>query len=45
VPLKRAEQSKELMAKLGAEVTLKIYKGMGHTINQDEINWATQAHF
>lgn len=38
VPLKRAEQSKEVLEKLGADVTLKIYKGMGHIINEDEIN-------
>jgi phospholipase/carboxylesterase len=39
VPLVRSEQSKELMEKLGADVTLKVYKGMAHTINEDEINW------
>lgn len=39
VPLVRSEQSKELMEKLGANVTLKVYKGMTHTINDDEINW------
>ena len=39
VPLSRSEQSKEIMQKLGADVTLKVYQGMGHTINQDEINW------
>lgn len=39
VPLSRSEQSRDLMTKLGAQVTLKVYKGMGHTINQDEIAW------
>ncbi len=39
VPLARAEQSKDIMKKLGADVTLKVYHGMGHTINADEINW------
>jgi phospholipase/carboxylesterase len=39
VPLVRSEQSKELMEKLGADVTLKVYKGMAHTINEDEISW------
>jgi len=39
VPLLRTKQSKEVMEKLGAHVTLKVYKGMGHTITEDEINW------
>jgi phospholipase/carboxylesterase len=39
IPLSRSEESKEIMKKLGADVTLKVYKGMGHTINEDEINW------
>lgn len=39
VPLIRSEQSRELMKKLGADVTLKVYKGMAHTINADEIKW------
>lgn len=37
VPLERVEQSKELLEKHGGEVILKVYKGMGHTINDDEI--------
>jgi phospholipase/carboxylesterase len=39
VPLVRSEQSKIIMEKIGADVTLKIYKGMGHTINEEEIAW------
>lgn len=39
VPLARSEQSKAIMQKLGAVVTLKVYPGMEHTINEDEINW------
>lgn len=45
VPLIRAEQSKELMEKLGAHVTLKVYKGMAHTINDDEIEWVRKNIF
>lgn len=37
VPLIRSEQSKALIEKLGGDVTLKVYKGMDHTINEDEI--------
>lgn len=39
VPLLRSQQSKEIMEKLGADVTLKVYIGMGHTINENEIQW------
>ncbi len=39
VPLERSEQSKVLLEKLGANVTLKVYEGRAHTITQDEINW------
>lgn len=42
VPLHRSEESKKILEGLGANVTLKIYKGMGHTINEDEINWVNQ---
>jgi phospholipase/carboxylesterase len=37
VPLERSEQSKQLMESMGANVVLKIYPGMLHTINEDEI--------
>ena len=37
VPLLRAEESKLLLEKNGADVTLKIYPNMAHTIIQDEI--------
>jgi phospholipase/carboxylesterase len=37
VPLQRSEESEAVMEKLGARVTLKVYPGMGHTINADEI--------
>jgi phospholipase/carboxylesterase len=37
VPVERSENSKETMESLGARVQLKIYPGMAHTINQDEI--------
>ena len=42
VPLIRSEQTKDIMKKLGADVTLKVYQGMGHTINDDEINWVKE---
>ncbi|MDN3656082.1 dienelactone hydrolase family protein [Ferruginibacter paludis] len=42
VPLKRSEESKSIMENLGADVALKVYPGMGHTINQDEIEWVNK---
>ena len=40
VPLRRIEQTAEAMERLGAAVTKRIYEGMGHTINADEIGFA-----
>jgi phospholipase/carboxylesterase len=37
VPLKRTEDSKEILENLGANVTLKIYPDRPHTIIEDEI--------
>jgi len=37
VPLIRSEESKRILEALGAQVTLKVYPGMPHTINPDEI--------
>lgn len=37
IPAGRVERSADLLRGLGAEVTLKIYPGMGHTVNRDEI--------
>lgn len=42
IPLKRSEQSKELMKKLGAHVTLKVYEGRPHTISEEEITFAKE---
>ena len=43
IPLYRSEESKEVLTALGADVKLKVYPNMAHTINQDEIesvrNW------
>ncbi len=37
VPLSRVGESSAAMEKLDGEVTERIYPGMGHTINQDEV--------
>ena len=40
VPEARIDESEVILRQLGASVTKKIYPGMGHTINQDEIKQA-----
>jgi predicted esterase len=37
IPAQRVRQSAEVMRRLGGEVTMRLYPGMGHTINEDEI--------
>ena len=37
VPVQRVNESAALLSNMGAKVIEKIYPGMGHTINQDEI--------
>lgn len=39
IPLARVNESTEVLTKLGGNVTERIYPGMGHTINQDEIDF------
>lgn len=37
IPAGRVERSASILRDLGAQVTLRIYPGMGHTVNGDEI--------
>jgi predicted esterase len=37
IPKERVEESARLLGELGGDVTLRLYPGLGHTINQDEI--------
>ncbi len=39
LPLKRVNETEEVFRKLNANVTKRIYKGMAHTVNQDEIDF------
>jgi predicted esterase len=39
IPKERVIHSAELLRRLGGEVTDRLYPGMGHTINQDEIEF------
>jgi phospholipase/carboxylesterase len=38
IPLERVETTAEVLRGLGATVTTRIYEGMGHTTNEDEID-------
>jgi phospholipase/carboxylesterase len=37
VPLERVQETTAVLRALGGEVTERIYRGMGHTVNEDEI--------
>ena len=37
IPKERVEESGEVLRRLGAEVDLRLYPGMGHTVNEEEI--------
>jgi predicted esterase len=39
IPIERVKETEEVFNSMKANVTKRIYKGMGHTINQDEINF------
>lgn len=36
IPVERVHETKSVFEKLGADVTERIYEGMGHTVNEDE---------
>jgi len=40
VPKVRVEESARVLATMGADVTLRIYPGMGHLVNDDELDHA-----
>ena len=39
IPKERVIESAEVLGRLGGEVDLRLYPGMGHEVNQDEIAW------
>jgi phospholipase/carboxylesterase len=45
VPVERVNASAEILEKMKASVTKKIYKNMGHTISQDEIDTVNELIF
>jgi phospholipase/carboxylesterase len=39
IPEERVRASAAVFERMGADVTLRIYEGMGHAVNDDEIAW------
>ena len=37
IPKERVEETAHVLGELGGDVTMRLYPGLGHTINQDEI--------
>ncbi|HEV8634072.1 MAG TPA: alpha/beta hydrolase [Chloroflexota bacterium] len=42
IPRARVEESAGVLARLGGAVTARLYPGMGHTVNEDELGWIRQ---
>jgi phospholipase/carboxylesterase len=42
IPLERVNESAEALTRMGGQVTKRIYPGMGHTVNQDEIDFVRE---
>ena len=45
VPVERVYATANILKKMNADVTEKIYNNMGHTVNQDEIDQANKIVF
>ena len=37
IPKERVEETAAVLRRMGADVTARLYRGMGHTVNADEI--------
>lgn len=42
IPAARVQHSAEVLRRLGGDVTASLYPGMGHTVNEDEIEFVRQ---
>jgi predicted esterase len=41
IPLASVEESAQILARMGGAVTKSIFPGMGHTVNEEELSFAT----
>jgi predicted esterase len=39
IPKERVQHTAEVLQRLGGDVTMRLYPGMGHTVNQDELDF------
>lgn len=39
IPEERVHESAEVFRRMGGQVTERIYPGLGHTVNEDELSW------
>jgi predicted esterase len=39
IPKERVSESADVLRRLGGDVTMRLYPGMGHEVNDDEIAW------
>ncbi|MCL4303220.1 MAG: dienelactone hydrolase family protein [Anaerolineae bacterium] len=42
IPKERVEHTAKVLRRLGGDVTMRLYPGMGHTVNHDEIRFVRQ---
>jgi predicted esterase len=42
IPRERVEESEQVLTRMGGQVTMRLYPGMGHTVNQDELDVVRQ---
>jgi predicted esterase len=42
IPVESVEESADFLARLGGAVDKRIYPGMGHTVNEDELAWVRE---
>lgn len=45
VPVDRVKATEKVLKDMGADITVNIYNNMGHTISQEEIDWANKLVF
>ena len=38
IPAERVRETADVLRRLGGDVTMRLYPGMGHTVNEDEVS-------